>query len=320
VIELDNSSVLTVVGLGEALFDRFSPERVVLGGAPVNLAVHAHQLLQARGQGIVASNVGDDDLGNCLQAELTKRGMTTECVTVSEDFPTGTVEVSVDEDGSPSYEIRENVAWDHLQFAESWQRLAPTCSAVCFGTLAQRSSESRSAIQQFLVNSTQALHVLDLNLRQFYYTADIIHESLQAVEVLKLNNEELAVVSKALEIGDPVVEIESQTAGAERPITVDTLIKRYDLKLVALTRGELGTVLYAPGEQFEADVPRFPREPNADSVGAGDACCAAIIVGLLLGKPLAEVVDLANRAGAFVASQAGATPVLPAEILELVER
>ena len=188
--------------------------------------------------------MGDDELGKRLQVELAQRGMNTAYVTRSDDFPTGTVEVSVDKDGGPTYEIRENVAWDHLQYAEPWQRLAPECWAVCFGTLAQRSPESRDAIRQFLTNSPQALHVLDLNLRQSYYTADIIHESLLAADVLKLNEDELAKVSKTLEIGDPVSEFEKHTPGMKRPLTVDVLFKRYELEAVAVTRGELGTILF----------------------------------------------------------------------------
>jgi fructokinase len=223
--------------------------------------------------------------------------------------------VQVDEHGSPTYEIRENVAWDHLSFVEPWQKLAPECWAVCFGTLAQRSPESREAIQQFLSNAPQALHVLDLNLRQFYYTAEILHESLLAADVLKLNEDELAIVSKALEIGDPVIEVEQ---GTKRPLTVEVLFKRYELEVVAVTRGKAGTVLFTKDGRFEAEVPKFFKELNADSVGAGDACCAAIIVGLLLNKPPQEIVELANHAGAYVASQAGATPSLPAEILEQV--
>jgi fructokinase len=244
-----------------------------------------------------------------------QRGMVTDYVTVTEKFPTGTVEVEVDEHGSPTYDIREHVAWDHLAFTTSWEQLAAECWAVCFGTLAQRSPESRKAIHEFLRNAPQALHVLDLNLRQTYYTAEILHESLNAADVLKLNEEELQVVSKALEIGDPVIEFD---AGNKRPLTVDVLIKRYDLEALAVTRGKAGTMLFTRDGQYEADVPQFPRHANADSVGAGDACCAAIIVGLLLQKPPEEIVDLANHTGAFVASQAGATPRLPADILERV--
>jgi fructokinase len=313
--KLGKSEPLIVVGLGEALFDRFSQDRVVLGGAPVNFAVHAHQLLQDRGQGIVASKVGDDELGHRLLTELTQRGMSTQCIEVSADLPTGTVEVGIDKDGAPSYEIRENVAWDRLTFDNSWQRWAPECGCVCFGTLAQRSPESRKAIRQFLENSSQALHVLDLNLRQFYYSAEIIHESLQAADILKLSEDELATVSKALEIGDPIIEFD---AGTKLPLTVDVLFKRYELEAIAVTRGSSGTVLFVRDGRFEADVPQFPRHENADSVGAGDACCAAIVVGFLQQKPPQEIVDLANLAGAFVASQPGATPRMPQDLLDCV--
>lgn len=279
----------------------------------MNLAVHAHQLLQERGQGIIASGVGSDELGHRLLAEVTQRGMSTQCISVSREFPTGTVEVAVGKEGTPTYEIRENVAWDHLTFTESWQQLAVACNAVCFGTLAQRSPESHKAIKQFLANAQQALHVFDINIRQHFYTADVIHESLLVADVLKLNEEELGTVSKLLEIGGPLVEFER---GVQHPLAIDVLFKRYKLETIAVTRGEAGTVLFTPEGRFEATVPRFPRQANADSVGAGDACCGAIIVGLLLQKAPQEIVDLANRVGAFVASQAGATPKLPQEILD----
>lgn len=297
------SESLIVVGLGEALFDHFSPDQVVLGGAPVNLAVHAHNLLQTIGQGVVASSVGDDELGQRLRGELTKRGITDQYVTVSKDIPTGTVEVTIAQDGSPSYEIRENVAWDHLEYSDSWQRLAYRCSAVCFGTLAQRSTTSRRTIRQFLEDSPQALHVLDLNLRQHYFTPALIDESLQMANVLKLNEEELAI------IGNGQYGVDSSGV-----IAVNRLISRYNLQLVAVTRGARGTTIFAAGEFYEAEIPTYPPVTNADTVGAGDACCAAIIVGLLQGLPPEKIVELANHAGAYVASQAGATPMLPPEI------
>lgn len=309
---------LLVVGLGEALFDRFSPERVVLGGAPVNVAVHAHQLLGPRGEGIVASNLGADPLGDQVREEIAGRGMRTEFLTTTTDFPTGTVEVTVDEQGGPSYEIRENVAWDHLRYAPSWRQLADECSAVCFGTLAQRSPNSRKTIQQFLADSSQALHVLDLNLRQSYFSAELIDHSLRATNVLKLNEDELEIINTSLKLGAAVGNSEPPKIGAARLHAIDALIERYTLQLVALTRGKHGTALFTDQEHHEADVPEYPRQPNADSVGAGDACCAAITVGLLLGKPLSQIVELANHAGAFVASQPGATPQLPREILQRV--
>lgn len=313
------SKALTVVGLGEALFDRFGEDRVVLGGAPLNLAVHAHQLLQQRGEGVVASSIGEDELGKQLKEELSKRGMTTDYLTLAPGFSTGTVDVEVAADGGPSYEIKENVAWDHLEFTEHWAQLADTCSAVCFGTLAQRSLASRAVIQELLIGATQALKICDLNLRQTFYSPEIIDDSLRIANVLKLNDEELDIVSKALDIGDPVIEtVADPETRHERPLTVDVLIHDYELELLVLTQGEAGTTLFSSRERYSGIVPKYAKHPHADTVGAGDACCAAIIVGLLLKKPLSEIVDLANHVGAYVASRPGATPKLPQEILALV--
>lgn len=302
---MDAPRKLMVVGIGEALFDRFSENRLVLGGAPANFAIHSHQLLVGRGEGVVASRVGDDDLGKRFIRELSERGMRTDCVGIVADFPTGTVEVELDK-GSPTYQINENVAWDHLEFLDAWAELAPQVSAICFGTLAQRSPESREVIQQFVLNASNALKVSDLNLRQHYYTADIIWSSLTMAEVVKLNEEELITIGKALAEEVLHASVDEQ---------INALIHEFCLRMIVLTRGKDGTVLYTANEKVTGDKAEFTRHSNADDVGAGDACCAAITVGLLLGKPLQEIANLANRVGAYVASQPGATPVLPVGIL-----
>jgi fructokinase len=305
---MDQGKTLTAVGLGEALFDCFSLKRIVLGGAPVNLAVHAHQLLQSHGRGVVASSVGKDSLGNQLLDELTRRGMTTDYVTVNPNYPTSTVEVEIDLMGETQYEIVQGVAWDHLEFSDRLADLAETCSAVCFGTLAQRSEQSRETIRRFLATAEKALKVCDINLRQRFYSAEIIRHSLEMADVVKLNELELPRVRELL--------------GMQTNIGVDDqandLLRHHELRLLALTRGVSGTVLFTSDERVEGPVPTYPRQKNADPVGAGDSCCAAIIVGMLMNKPLQKIVNLANRVGAFVASQAGATPVLPKEILEQV--
>lgn len=305
---MEKQNKFIVVGLGEALFDCFSKDRVVLGGAPANFAVHAHQLLADRGEGVVASRVGNDDLGERFVNEIANRGMNTDYVEGTADFPMGTVDVELDA-GKPTYQINENVAWDHLEFSDAWAELAQRASAVCFGTLAQRSPESRKAIHDFLMNAPHALKVCDINLRQHYYTAEIIRSSLSAADVVKLNEEELITVGKAL--NEEVLE-------ANTDDRVEKLIREFDLRLLALTRGKDGTVLYASGEKVTGEPAEFSRHPHSDDVGAGDACCAAITVGLLLEKPLPEIANLANRVGAYVASQPGATPVLPKEILNLI--
>ena len=308
-LQLISSEPLTVVGLGEALFDCFSPQRIVLGGAPVNLAVQAHQLLQERGRGAVASVVGKDELGEQLLAELSQRGMTTDFVTVSARHPTSTVAVEIDPTGETRYEIAQGVAWDHLEFTDKLADLAQNCAAVCFGTLAQRSQQSRETIRKFLDHANSALRVCDVNLRRSYYSAEILRVSLRAANVLKLNENELPRVRELLGHSSTAATINEQ---------VMELLREFDLKVLALTRGVAGTVLFTANERVEGIVPRYPQQPNADSVGAGDSCCAAIIVGLLLKKPLREIVDLANRVGAYAASQPGATPSLPQEILERV--
>lgn len=296
-----------VVGLGEALFDCF-PEGAVLGGAPLNLAVHAQQLLRPLGgSAVVVSAVGRDELGERLHRELAEREISTEFLQQSPDYPTGKVRVTVDAMGHPEFEIAEQVAWDHIQPTESVRQLAGRCSTICFGTLAQRAPESRATIQQLLAAAPQAWRVCDLNLRQQFYSAEVIASSFEAANVMKLSAAELTLAAKMLTVdspGDP-----NQQARQ--------LCDKFALKLLVLTRGKDGTVLYGNGQRVEGEVPSFPRAPQADDVGAGDSSCAAIVAGLLQEWPLERIVNLANRIGAYVASQAGATPLLPREILEL---
>ena len=303
---------LTVVGIGEALFDCF-PEGALLGGAPVNLAVHADQLLrQVGGLGVVVSAVGQDELGIQLRQELTARQLAVDFLQELPDYPTGSVRVTVDDAGHPEYEITENVAWDHIGQTESISRLAVSCSAVCFGTLAQRSPESRETIQQFLAAAPQAWRVCDLNLRQHFFSAQVIESSFAAANVVKLSEEELSVASDLLNASgllkiDPSGRMDADTRAL-------LLCEEFELEMLAVTRGARGTVLLGRGERAEGEVPTYAPSPRADSVGAGDSCCAAIVTGLLLKWPWDRIVGLANRVGAYVASQQGATPRLPREI------
>ena len=304
----------TIVGLGEALFDVF-PDKQVLGGAPLNVAVHAHQLSQSRGgRGVVVSRVGQDSLGDTLLAELRARGMSTEFVQSDPDRPTGTVYVDVAASGEPSYEIVSGVAWDWMQFDPDAESLANQCQAVCFGTLAQRESESRSCILRFLSAAKRAVRLFDVNLRQKAYTAQILRRSCELSTAVKLNEHEMKIVADlcGLTVGANAAgnDVNEQLAMS--------LLKKFDLKLVALTRGSRGTVLLTPTSRFDGPPVHYDAQPGADSVGAGDACAAAILVGLVQRWPMEKVVNVANHMGAFVASRAGATPVLPKEVLEMV--
>jgi fructokinase len=296
-----------VVGIGEALFDCF-PERAILGGAPVNFIVHLQQLLGSNGRALLVSRVGDDELGRNLRQEIGSRRICTDLVQVDGRWPTGQVRVSVSPNGDPAFEIAENVAWDYVDFDESLALLAKQCSAVCFGTLAQRSEATRATIHRFLTSAPHAIRLLDVNLRQHFITAQILESSFKAATVVKLNEEELARTSELL------------SSSVDIAITVDeqanALLDAFGLKLLALTRGSRGTVLYSREGRIEAEPASFPAGDNADGVGAGDACSAGLMYGLLMQWPLDRTLDLANRIGAFVASQPGGTPPLPQSLID----
>lgn len=299
----------TIVGLGESLFDLF-PDKQVLGGAPLNVAVHAHQLASPfGGRGVVVSRVGQDDLGQQLLADLRSRGMTTDYVQTDPDHDTGKVYVSFQEDGEPAFDIVRGVAWDWLQFDPDLEELARRCEAVCFGSLAQREAQTRNTIYRFLSTASHAIRLFDVNLRQHYYDQHILRRSCEQATAVKLNDSELPVVAKVLGLAPVAGETDPAFALAR------ALLRQFSLKLLALTRGPRGTVLLTPTETLEQPPVSYPPAPGADAVGAGDACAAGLLVGLLLRWPLSKVLTLANRAGAFVASQPGATPKLPDSLL-----
>ncbi len=302
---------LTIVGLGEALFDVFA-DRQVVGGAPLNAAVHAHQLASTLGgSGVPVSRIGRDELGRRLLDELSARGVPTAAIQVDDRRPTGRVLVTL-RGGEPDYEIVRDAAWDHIEFTDDLRRLAEGCDAVCFGTLAQRGPRSRETILQFLRHAQQAIRMFDVNLRQAFFDEGVIRQGCELATVLKLNEQEMPQVRGMLGLEDV------GPSGADRPAM--ELRERLALDAVVLTRGALGTALYTSGGKAEGEPVRFPMHPGADSVGAGDACAAGVLVGMLLGWPPERTVALANAAGAFVASQPGATPQLPRDILRRVAR
>jgi fructokinase len=305
---------LTIVGLGEALFDVF-PDREILGGAPLNVAVHAHQMASMLGgQGIPASRIGRDELGRRVIDELSARGIPTTGLQVDDERPTGRVLVTL-RGKEPSYEIVPDAAWDRLAFNDDLERLAGQCDAVCFGTLGQRSPEARATIGQFLAHATRAIRLFDVNLRQELFSREIIQQSCALATVVKLNELELPQIHRLFgspDGGGTAAEIQDRQAIALRD--------RFSLDAVVLTRGSAGTVLYTAEGKTEGEPVRYPHDPDADSVGAGDACTAGVLVGMLLGWPAGRIVALANDAGAYVASQPGATPRLPPSLLNSVTR
>jgi len=284
-----------IVGIGELLWDVF-PEGKRLGGAPVNFSYHCHQL---GATGYPVSAIGNDELGAEIRDVLVSKILPDAFVTLDETHPTGTVQVTL-ENGKPSYEICEGVAWDHIPISGKLEALAQKTDVVCFGSLAQRNQASRSAIHTFLgAMRSDALKIFDVNLRQAFYSKEVIQASLKHSNILKLSDEELPVLAEMFGVDGSVVE------------QLNTLRAKFDLKLVAYTRGPDGSLLVAATETD--DHPGCPC--NAiDSVGAGDSFTAALCMGLLNKTPLSEINEHANRVGSYVCQQSGATPVLPEEL------
>lgn len=289
-----------IVGIGEALFDVF-PDEQRLGGAPLNVAVHAHQLGNT---GVVVSRVGQDDLGERVVDELTRRGMPLDHLQTDPDRPTGTVIVDIDAHGEPSYEIIEDVAWDAIQFDFDLEDLGQRASAVCFGSLAQRDGQSRNTIYRFLDSARRAVKLFDVNLRQQYYDRRILSRSMEKATAVKLNTAELRTLDEMFSLGGSFDD------------AAQALREKFELRWVALTRAEEGNVVYTAQGREEAE-PVYADTEKGDAVGAGDAAAAALLHGVVRRWPWQRTLTLANRVGAYVASRQGACPELSEEILEL---
>lgn len=276
-----------IIGLGEVLWDML-PQGRQLGGAPANFAYHVSQFGY---RGVIVSAVGNDALGNDIVKELDAHGIAS-CISVV-DAPTGVVNVLVDDKGIPSYEIVENVAWDKIPYSEELQCLASQAVAVCFGSLAQRDVVSRDTIMQFVESlPSTCLKVFDINLRQRYYTHEIVEWSLEHCDVLKLNDEELVVIKDML--------------GAAT-LSDDSFVKKlqqlYDIKIVIVTCGEKGSSVYYDDEvNFEST----PQVKVVDTVGAGDSFTAAFVATVLQGKTVIEAHRQAVATSAATCTHKGA--------------
>jgi len=288
-----NERKFIVVGLGEILWD-ILPDGRQLGGAPANFGYHSQAL---GAEGIVASCIGDDQLGKEIITRLSELGLNCDYITVDKEHPTGTVTVRVDSEGKPQYTIHEDVAWDYIRSNRRLLGLAGRADAVCFGSLCQRCDVSRRTIHEFLAaTKPDCICVFDINLRQSYFSREIIETSLERASVLKLNDEELPVVAEMLDIKGSEIDILSR------------LTTTYNLRIIALTRGARGSLLFTKGER--CDYPGLPTKV-VDTVGAGDAFAAALTIGLLRGRSLDEISEFANQVASFVCSHSGATPKLP---------
>ena len=292
-----------IVGLGEALWDVL-PEGKKLGGAPANFAYHTRQF---GFNSVAVSAVGEDKLGDETLAALDEKGLEYDMARVP--YPTGTVQVTLDEEGIPTYDIRENVAWDNIPFTPELEDLARNCRAVCFGSLAQRNIVSRTTINKFLDTMPSGdgrLKIFDINLRQNFYTRDIIKDSLKRCNVLKINDEELVVIGRLFDY-----------PGLDMSNKCWLILGKYNLDMLVLTCGVNGSYVFTPGN---VSFQETPRVDVVDTVGAGDSFTGTFCASILNGMPVAEAHKLAVQVSAYVCTQSGAMPVLPKEIVEKVRR
>jgi fructokinase len=286
----------TVISIGEILWDVF-PDGPRFGGAPANFACSVAELARDRIDVYAAGAVGGDDLGQRAFEALHLHGVQTRYVSIV-DRSTGKVRVKLDAAGRASYEFAAGAAWDNLSWSGGLEQLAARADAVCFSTLGQRTEISRQTIQRFVQATPAAcFRVLDINLRPPSWSEEIVLQSLQVANVLKLNDAELLALADML-----------RWSGADLEL-LQRLVDRFSLQLVALTRGAAGAILLSEsGEQSD-----LPGQPTVvvDTVGAGDSFAAVLVIGLLSGIPLAKINAWGNRVAAFVSSQAGATPQIP---------
>lgn len=285
-----------IVGLGEALWDCL-PDGKKLGGAPANFAYHAGQF---GFDTLAVSALGEDTLGEETIAALEEHKLNYLMPRIP--YPTGTVQVTLDEQGIPTYNIREGVAWDNIPFTPEIEEVAKTCQAVCFGSLAQRSVVSRETIGKFLdATPSDCVKIFDINLRQSFFTKEIIEASMRRCNILKINDEELVVVSRMFELPDLNEEKRCKQ-----------LIKDYNLDILVLTCGTNGSYVFTADKSYYQPTPKVEV---ADTVGAGDSFTGSFCAALLKGKSIPEAHELAVKVSAFVCTQNGAMPTLPKDFL-----
>ena len=282
--------------MGELLWDML-PSGPQLGGAPANFAYFASLLGE---EGIVASRVGRDDLGDRAVDRIAGLGLSTDAIQRDEVYPTGSVDVALGPDGQPEFTINGRVAWEHMAWTPGWSALAARADAVCFGTVSRHQSVSATAVTAFLeAMGPSALRLFDVNLRQDRYAPALLHDSFQHAHIAKLNDEELRTVCPLLDLGgrDP--------GGEDLGAMARQLRAAYELEVVCVTHGAEGSLLVTATETVAH--PGVPVDV-VDTIGAGDAFTAVLASGYLRGVPLERVSEAANRFGAWVASQTGAMP------------
>ena len=287
-----------VVGLGEALWDVL-PEGKKLGGAPAIFAFHAGQFGL---NSIAVSALGEDNLAEETIQQLEEKNL--QYCMPRVPYPTGTVQVTLDNEGIPTYDIKENVAWDNIPFNDDVKAIAENTRAVCWGSLAQRNVVSRESIYKFLdATPKDCMKIFDINLRQNFYTKEVICESMKRCNILKINDEELVLIGRMF--GYPGLDIENKCW---------LILGKYDLDMLVLTCGTNGSYVFTPGSMSYQPTPKVEV---ADTVGAGDSFTGTFCASILAGKPVTEAHKLAVSVSAYVCTQNGAMPILPEEVKEM---
>jgi fructokinase len=291
-----------IVGIGELLWDLL-PAGKQLGGAPANFVYHAGKL---GAEAYIVSVVGNDDYGKEILNILDHQNMSDKYIKKDNLHNTGTVSVSLDNKGVPTYIIHKNAAWDFISLDNDLISLAQKTDAVCFGSLAQRSEVSRHSITGFLKSlKHDCLKICDINLRQNFYSKKLITESLALTDILKLNDEELKVISELLSF-----------SGSENDLLLQ-ILNKFNLQLIALTKGAKGSILITKREYSGIQAPEIKI---ADTVGAGDAFTAAMIYGFLQGYSIKSIHKNANNLAGYVCSKPGAMPPLEKELINSFDK
>ncbi len=284
------SNVLKIAGLGEILWDVYDDKKY-LGGAPTNFAAHVNQAGQ---YGLILSRIGNDKLGDQLMHELISRNLDVTGIQVDDEKPTGTVKVTLDEQGKPTFDCTSDVAFDYMAFDPKWDLLSGQVDAILFGTLAQRHSVSRQAIQRFLGAATDAVKVFDVNLREWNDEVfNTVKVSFEKADIIKLNDDELELLKTSL-----------KHDGSDHDFIRD-LLKTYSINMAAVTYGGEGCEVITDS--------RVVRHPGfdikvVDTTGSGDAFAAGLTIKYVQGASLEEIAEFGNRLGAFVATRKGAVP------------
>ncbi len=291
---------LNIAGMGEVLWDVYG-EKKYLGGAPANFAAHVNY---AGYNAYVLSRVGNDDLGKKIKSTLKKMKINTSGIQTDKKFPTGTVNVTLDDKGIPSFDCTKDVAFDHMQDDSKWSEILGDLDAVLWGTLAQRNEESRQSIQQALKSADDCCKVFDINIRGWDSTIKkTIDESLKLADVIKLNEDELAQLKS------------SMNKKSNDVVFLRQLLQKYEIELAAVTLGDKGCFLV---NDIEYVVHPGFNVTAVDTTGSGDAFAAGMTIKFIQGAELAEIAEYGNRLGAWVATQQGATPKwTPDDIMEL---